>query len=121
MKLPGVRSSACPPAAGTEYKWGQPSRYDMKTSRLPAAQWRFAPPRTRGSESASVSPLIQTSRAVPLAGSPTQIAHGDGGSSSGDRGTPPRPGWRTNAIALPSGDHVGTRSRDVDGARYRIG
>src|SRR5882672_1385424 len=121
MKLPGVRRSGCPPAAGTEYRWGQPSRYDMKTSRLPAAQLRLAPPRTGGSESTSVSPLFQTSRAVPLAGSPTQIAQGSGCRSSGDRGTPPRPGRRTNAIDVPSGDHVGARSRDVDGARYRIG
>src|SRR5436189_278497 len=82
---------------------GPPSRYETNTRLLPAAQLRFAPPRTRGNESTSVSPLFQTSRADPLAASPTQMAHGAVCGRSADFGTPPRPGCRTNAIDLPSG------------------
>ena len=49
------------------------------------------------------------------------IAHGCGCWTSGDCGVPPRPGCRTNATWRPSPDHDGPASRDVDGARYRIG
>ena len=47
----------------------------------------------------------------------TQIAHGDGGCISGGVGVPPRPGCRTHAISVPSRDHAGEVSREVDGAR----
>src|SRR5450759_4661527 len=49
------------------------------------------------------------------------IDQGCGCCTSGERGVPPRPGWRTNTIARPSADQRGSESRDVDAARYRTG
>jgi hypothetical protein len=44
------------------------------------------------------------------------IAQGNSFSASGDRGVPPVPGCRRNAIFFPSGDQIGDESREVDGA-----
>jgi hypothetical protein len=38
-----------------------------------------------------------------------------------ESGDPPAPGRRTNAICLPSGDHLGEPSRSKDGAIHLIG
>src|SRR5262245_4742804 len=53
--------------------------------------------------------------------STTRISHGESTRASGDRGVPPAPGWRKNAILRPSGDQTGEESRDVDGARNQMG
>src|SRR5689334_1252201 len=68
------------------------------------------------------SPLVAT--VVASSGdatSATMIDHDCCGSSSGDRGAPPAPGERTNAIFRPSSDHTGSSSRVVFGLMYAIG
>src|SRR5262249_41086692 len=103
-----------------------PSRYDMNTSRSPAPQRRPRPPGLRRMRSTGL-PLVQTDVASMSLSSPSRfvpaimIAHGDSASASGERGVPPAPGCRRNAILLPSGDQTGDESREVDGATYRIG
>ena len=54
--------------------------------------------------------------------SATWIVQGNGsGRVIGDRGVPPVPGCRRNAILRPSGDQAGEESREVDAAMNRIG
>ena len=48
-------------------------------------------------------------------------SHGESVRASGERGVPPVPGWRKNAIFRPSADQAGCESREVDGAMNRIG
>ena len=59
-------------------------------------------------------PLVQAARASPDLASPIHSAHGCGSGCSD--GTPPCPGRRMKRIFVPSGDHTGAPSREVDGA-----
>src|SRR3979490_1734006 len=96
----------------------------------PAAHRRPMPPGFRRIGSTGAGPLLSTvitgtspdpPRPVE-ATSPTRIDHGKVSvGANGGRGAPPAPGCRRNAIFLPSGDHMGRESRDVDGATNRIG
>ena len=67
------------------------------------------------------SPLVTAVVAFNDSASATMTFHGFSNRASGDRGVPPVPGCRRNAIFRPSGDQSGNVSLDVDGAMKRIG
>src|SRR6185295_19525593 len=121
MKLPGVSSIGSPPFSEIEYRCGQPSRYERKTMRPAAAQCRFVSPCVVGGEPRSVNGLFQSCCPSPVVASAVQMDHACARRSSTGSGAPPFPGRRVKAMRLPSGDHRGLESREVDGARYTMG
>ena len=79
-----------------------------------AAQRRFTPPAKRTIESARVAPLFHDWNGAVAPGADwsapaIMIDQGDGCCCSGERGVPPRPGWRTKTISRPlSRDQIGS-------------
>src|SRR3954462_211225 len=68
------------------------------------------------------SPLVTTVETAKVWTSATSNVHGGvTGAAPAERGVPPVPGCRRNAIFFPSGDHAGMESREVDGAMNRMG
>src|SRR5258708_26968252 len=106
MYAPGVSKTGAPPAAGTEYRCGQSSKYAMKTRRLPAAQCRLAPPATSGKEPASEFGLFHTACPVPSPAEATQIDQGRGSRVRIGRGAPPSPAPPVYALRVPSAAHI---------------
>src|SRR5690348_5586601 len=121
MNLPGVSSVGVPPLASMEYRCGQPSRSARNTSfEPPSAQCRLDAPAVCGYEPTNVSGLCHTTCACPVRASATRIDHGCGVCCRIGCGGPPLPGWRVNAMRVPSGDQRGSPSTLVEGATYRI-
>src|SRR5215831_8561556 len=128
MKEPGVNNVGLlfGPGCWIVYKCGNPSRYSIKTMWSSAAQWIPIPPGFWTIGSIGDSPLVTTAvagivsaRVDPI--SATMRLHGVSFRAIGDRGVPPVPGWRRNAIFRPSIDQTGCVSRDVEGAMNRTG
>src|SRR5213593_3159429 len=71
--------------------------------------------------STGMSPLVTAAAAFKDSTSATKIFHGKSARARGERGVPPAPGCRRNAILRPSADQAGNESRDVEGATKRIG
>src|SRR5687768_6907645 len=75
-KLPGVSDDAVPPAAGTAYRWTQPSFSHGNTSRSPAAQYNWWSETTPWNALPYPASAFHTCFAMPVFTSATRNDHG---------------------------------------------